>query len=57
MKYRQLGKTGPRVSAIGVGRGSRPIQFGDPLEQEFNATIGRALDLGANFFDSCATSN
>jgi aryl-alcohol dehydrogenase-like predicted oxidoreductase len=52
MKYRQLGKTGPRVSAIGMGRGTQPIQFGDPLEQEFNATIARALELGVNLFDS-----
>ena len=35
-----------------MGRGSKPIQFGDPLEQEFNATIRRAVELGINFFDS-----
>lgn len=52
MKYRRLGANGPRVSAIGTGRGTQPIQFGDPLEQEFNATIQRALDLGINLFDS-----
>lgn len=52
MKYRQLGKTGPRVSAIGMGRGSQPVRSGEPLEQEFNATIARALDLGVNLFDS-----
>lgn len=52
MKYRQLGKTGPRVSVIGMGRGSQPVRFGEPLEQEFNATILRALDRGINLFDS-----
>lgn len=52
MKYRRLGYNGPQVSAIGLGRGTRPIQFGDPLEAEFNATIRRALDLGVNFFDT-----
>ena len=52
MKYRQLGKNGPRVSAISMGRGSQPIEFGDPLEQDFNATIARAVELGINFFDS-----
>lgn len=52
MKYRRLGRNGPQVSAIGLGRGSQPIQFGDPLEAEFNATIRRALELGVNFFDS-----
>lgn len=52
MKYRRLGKNGPQVSAISMGRGSRPIKFGDPLEQEFNATIRRAYEMGINFFDS-----
>ena len=52
MNYRRLGRNGPRVSAIGMGRGTQPVQFGDPLEQEFNATIARALELGVNFFDS-----
>ena len=52
MKYRRLGRNGPRVSAIGMGRGTQPVQFGDPLEQEFNATIARALELGVNLFDS-----
>ena len=52
MKYRRLGKYGPQVSAISMGRGSQPIKFGDPLEQEFNATIRRAFELGINFFDS-----
>jgi aryl-alcohol dehydrogenase-like predicted oxidoreductase len=52
MKYRRLGRNGPQVSAIGMGRGSQPIQFGDPLEQDFNAAIRRAVDAGVNFFDT-----
>lgn len=52
MKQRRLGKNGPLVSAIGLGRGSQPVQFETPLEQEFNATIHRAVDLGINLFDS-----
>jgi aryl-alcohol dehydrogenase-like predicted oxidoreductase len=52
MRYRRLGRSGPQVSAISQGRGAQPIQFGDALESEFNATIQRALDLGINFFDS-----
>jgi len=52
MKQRRLGKNGPMVSAIGLGRGSQPVQFDTPLEQEFNATIHRAIDLGINLFDS-----
>jgi aryl-alcohol dehydrogenase-like predicted oxidoreductase len=49
MKYRRLGKSGPQVSAIGLGRGATPIRFGDPLEADFRETIARALDLGINF--------
>jgi aryl-alcohol dehydrogenase-like predicted oxidoreductase len=52
MKLRRLGKAGPEVSAIGMGRGSQPVKFGEPLEQDFNAAIHRALDLGINLFDS-----
>lgn len=52
MKYRRLGLHGPKVSAIGMGRGAQPVQFGDALEDEFNAAIARALDLGVNLFDT-----
>jgi len=52
MKYRRLGTNGPQVSAISMGRGSQPIRFGEPLEQDFNAAIRRAYELGITFFDS-----
>jgi aryl-alcohol dehydrogenase-like predicted oxidoreductase len=52
LKYRRLGKSGPQVSAVSLGRGATPVRFGEPLEAEFNATIRTALDLGINFFDS-----
>ena len=52
MKLRCLGNNGPEVSAIGMGRGAQPVQFGDPLEDEFNAAIARAYDLGINWYDS-----
>ena len=53
MKYRQLGKNGPRVSAISMGRGSQGIKLEDaPMVEAFNATIRRAYELGINFFDS-----
>jgi len=52
MKFRRLGKMGPEVSAISMGRGATPVQFGSPLEEEFNAAIALALDLGINLFDT-----
>jgi len=36
MKYRKLGRNGPSVSAIGMGRGSGAIKFDDaPMVQTF----------------------
>lgn len=52
MRYRRLGRNGPQVSAISMGRGAKAVQSGTPLEDDFNAAIHRALDLGVNFFDS-----
>jgi aryl-alcohol dehydrogenase-like predicted oxidoreductase len=53
MKYRKLGRDGPRVSAIGQGRGAQPVKFEDEEKvSSFTDTIHRAYDLGINFFDS-----
>jgi aryl-alcohol dehydrogenase-like predicted oxidoreductase len=53
MKYHQLGRDGPRVSAIGMGRGSQAVKLEDAATVEtFNATIRRAYELGINFYDS-----
>jgi len=35
-----------------MGRGTQPVRFGEPLEQEFNTAIARALELGVTLFDS-----
>ena len=47
MEYRELGKTGKRVSAIGFG--CEHID-GKPYEQ-VNETVSAALDFGINIFD------
>jgi aryl-alcohol dehydrogenase-like predicted oxidoreductase len=53
MKYHQLGRDGPRVSAIGMGRGSQAVKLEDAATvATFNATIRRAYELGINFYDS-----
>ena len=49
MEYRNLGKAGVKVSAIGVGCN----QFGGKVDGEgTKAIVHRALDLGINFFDT-----
>ncbi len=49
MEYRNLGKAGVRVSAIGIGCN----QFGGKVNQEgTKAIVNRALELGINFFDT-----
>jgi aryl-alcohol dehydrogenase-like predicted oxidoreductase len=52
MKYRRLGRNGPQVSAVSMGRGAAPVKLDTPQEADFTAAIHRALDLGVNFFDS-----
>jgi aryl-alcohol dehydrogenase-like predicted oxidoreductase len=53
MRYRRLGRDGPRISAISMGRGSEQIRFDDDrMVQAMNATVRRAYELGTNFFDS-----
>jgi aryl-alcohol dehydrogenase-like predicted oxidoreductase len=50
MQYRQLGKSGVRVSAIGLGTN----RFGHERmpQEEVNRAIDAAVDLGINFLDS-----
>jgi aryl-alcohol dehydrogenase-like predicted oxidoreductase len=52
MEYRQLGKSGLRVSAIGLGTN----QFGGKVDQAgVSAIIDTALDLGINLIDTADT--
>ena len=51
-RQRKLGRTGPEVSAIGLGCMGMSEFYGPGDEAESIATIHRALDLGVNFLDT-----
>ena len=56
MNYRTLGRTGLRVSVLGIGTGG-PSQFGQNSgvsETDVSRMVRRALALGVNFFDTAA---
>jgi aryl-alcohol dehydrogenase-like predicted oxidoreductase len=52
MKYRNLGRNGPRVSAIGLGAGSATTHFGERDDDVQIDTVHRAIDLGVTLFDT-----
>lgn len=52
MKYRELGRTGWKVSTISLGTWAMGSLWGAVDERESLATLNRALDLGVNFFDT-----
>jgi aryl-alcohol dehydrogenase-like predicted oxidoreductase len=50
MQYRQLGKSGARVSTIGLG--TNRFGYERMPQDEVNRTLDAAVDLGINFLDS-----
>ena len=51
MNYRELGNTGVRVSEIGFGCGGNAGLLVTGTREQQLAAIGRALELGINYFD------
>ena len=52
MQYRELGKTGWKVSAISFGAWAIGGTWGKVQDNESLAALHRAVDLGVNFFDT-----
>ena len=52
MQYRELGRTGWKVSTVSFGAWAIGGSWGQTDEADAMATLHRALDLGVNFFDT-----
>ncbi len=52
MKYRTLGKTGEKLSAIGLGCMGMTFAYGPTNDNESINVLEKALDLGVNFWDT-----
>lgn len=52
MNYKELGRTGVQVSAIGLGCMGMNHAYGQPDDEESIATLEKALEIGINFWDT-----
>ena len=52
MEYRELGRTGWKVSALSFGAWAIGGKWGPVDENESLAALFRAVELGVNFFDT-----
>jgi aryl-alcohol dehydrogenase-like predicted oxidoreductase len=52
LEYRELGRTGWKISAISLGTWAMGSSWGAVDGRESMAALNRALDLGVNFFDT-----
>src|SRR6188474_856406 len=52
MQYRELGRTGWKLSAVSFGTWAIGAEWGVVNDQESLAALHRALDRGVNFFDT-----
>ncbi len=52
MKYRELGRTGWKISTVSFGAWAIGGSWGGVQEEDSLAALHRALDLGVNFFDT-----
>src|SRR5512139_2209692 len=52
MQYRELGRTGWKISTISFGAWAIGGTWGNVKDEESLAALHRAMDLGVNFFDT-----
>ena len=52
MKYKTLGNTDVRLSAIGLGCMGMNHGYGQPDDEESIATLEKAIEIGVNFWDT-----
>src|SRR5512136_2247337 len=52
MEYRTLGRTGWKISSIGLGTWAMGSAWGAVDDAASMATLNKALDMGVNFFDT-----